>query len=222
MIFKRRKRAIAVVLAVLTLIGGFSYQWHKIKTLEREVFNKQQIEMRLNKTESIETYMYEETIREKFNELKTYKVLDGKLNFKHTYNYTDDVILGLEKKIKITAFNDVYFQYDLDLSTAQIYETDKKIVVKIDKPYLNEETLHVVKNSTQIIKSATTYSVLSTKKDTQTAMQYYYESLEDRAIKDITTLYNEEKANHLEYNAKKQVKKLVKTFVDKKVIVEYK
>ena len=35
-------------------------------------------------------------------------------------------------------------------------------------------------------------------------------------------LYNEEKANHLEYNAKKQVKKLVKTFVDKKVIVEYK
>ena len=222
MIFKRRKRAIAVVLAVLTVIGGFAYQWHKIKTLEREVFNKQQIEMRLNKTESIETYMYEETIREKFNELKTYKVLDGKLNFKHTYNYTDDVILGLEKKIKITAFNDVYFQYDLDLSTAQIYETDKKIVVKIDKPYLNEETLHVVKNSTQIVKSATTYSVLSTKKDTQTAMQYYYESLEDRAIKDITTLYETEKQNHLEYNAKKQVKKLVKTFVDKKVIVEYK
>ena len=222
MIFKRRKRAIAVVLAVLTLIGGFSYQWHKIKTLEREVFNKQQIEMRLNKTESIETYMYEETIREKFNELKTYKVLDGKLNFKHTYNYTDDVILGLEKKIKITAFNDVYFQYDLDLSTAQIYETDKKIVVKIDKPYLNEETLHVVKNSTQIVKSATTYSILSTKKDTQTAMQYYYESLEDRAIKDITTLYETEKQNHLKYNAKKEVKKLVETFVDKKVVVKYK
>ena len=219
---KKNKKTIAVVMAILLTFGCLGLQWHKINTLKEEFFTKQQIELRERKTESIETKMYKNTIEEKFNELKSYKVVDGRINFKHKYNYEDDYALGLKKRVTIGGFCDVYFQYDVDLSKAEIQETDKKIVIKIDRPTLNEDSLHAVKNSYQQIKSETTYNLFANKEDSRTAMQFYYESLEDRAIKEIGELYEEEKENHLEYNAKKEVKNLVKTFVDKKVQVEFK
>ena len=222
MILKKHKKTIGVVLAILIAFGCLGLQWHKINTLKEELFTKQQIELRERKTESIETKMYKNTIEEKFNELKSYKVVDGRINFKHKYNYEDDYALGLKKRVTIGGFCDVYFQYDVDLSKAEIQETDKKIVIKIDRPTLNEDSLHAVKNSYQQIKSETTYNLFANKEDSRTAMQFYYESLEDRAIKEIGELYEEEKENHLEYNAKKEVKNLVKTFVDKKVQVEFK
>ena len=219
---KKNKKTIAVVMAILLTFGCLGLQWHTINTLKEELFTKQQIELRERKTESIETKMYKNTIEEKFNELKSYKVVDGRINFKHKYNYEDDYALGLKKRVTIGGFCDVYFQYDVDLSKAEIQETDKKIVIKIDRPTLNEDSLHAVKNSYQQIKSETTYNLFANKEDSRTAMQFYYESLEDRAIKEIGELYEEEKENHLEYNAKKEVKNLVKTFVDKKVQVEFK
>ena len=209
-------------MAIMLAFGSFGFQWHKINTLKEELYTKHQIELRERKTESIETKMYKDTVEEKFNELKSYKVVDGKINFKHKYNYEDDYALGLKKRVTIGGFCDVYFQYDVDLSKAEIQETDKKIVIKIDRPTLNEDSLHAVKNSYQQIKSETTYNLFANKEDSRTAMQFYYESLEDRAIKEIGELYEKEKENHLEYNAKKEVKNLVKTFVDKKVQVEFK
>ncbi len=222
MIFKRRKRAIAVVLAVLTVIGGFAYQFNKIHTLKEELYNKQQVEVRLDKTEHTETKMFKKSIREKFNEVKSYKVLDGKINLKHTYEYEDDAILGMKKRVTISGFCDVYFDYNVDLSTAEIHETENKITIKIDEPTLNEDSLHAIKDSYKQINSGTKYGVLANKEDVRTAMEYYYASLEETAGDKITILYNEEKANHLKYNAKKEVKKLVETFVDKKVVVKYK
>lgn len=219
---KKHKKTIGVIMAIMLAFGGFGFQWHKINTLKEELHTKHQIELRERKTESIETKMYKDTVEEKFNELKSYKVVDGKINFKHRYNYEDDYALGLKKRISIGGFCDVYYQYDVDLSTAEIHETEKKIIIKLDKPTLNVDSLHAVKNSYQQIKSETTYNLFANKEDSRTAMQYFFESLEDRAIEDIDELYEVEKQNHLEYNAKKEVKNLVKTFVDKKVIVEYK
>ena len=219
---KKHKKTIGIIMAIMLAFGSFGFQWHKINTLKEELYTKHQIELRERKTESIETKMYKDTVEEKFNELKSYKVVDGKINFKHKYNYEDDYALGLKKRVTIGGFCDVYFQYDVDLSKAEIQETDKKIVIKIDRPTLNEDSLHAVKNSYQQIKSETTYNLFANKEDSRTAMQFYYESLEDRAIKEIGELYEKEKENHLEYNAKKEVKNLVKTFVDKKVQVEFK
>ena len=222
MILKKHKKTIGVVLAILIAFGTFAYQFNKIHTLKEELYNKQQVEVRLDKTEHTETKMFKKSIREKFNEVKSYKVLDGKVNLKHTYEYEDDAILGMKKRVTISGFCDVYFDYNVDLSTAEIHETENKITIKIDEPTLNKDSLHAIKDSYKQINSSTKYGVLANKEDVRTAMEYYYASLEERASDKITTLYNEEKANHLEYNAKKQVKKLVKTFVDKKVIVEYK
>ena len=219
---KKHKKTIGIIMAIMLAFGSFGFQWHKINTLKEELYTKHQIELRERKTESIETKMYKDTVEEKFNELKSYKVVDGKINFKHRYHYEDDYALGLKKRISIGGFCDVYYQYDVDLSTAEIHETEKKIVIKLDKPALNVDSLHAVKNSYQQIKSETTYNLFANKEDSRTAMQYYYESLEDRAIEEIGELYETEKQNHLEYNTKKEVKNLVKTFVDKKVQVEFK
>lgn len=219
---KKHKKTIGIIMAIMLAFGSFGFQWHKINTLKEELYTKQQIELRERKTESIETKMYKDTVEEKFNELKSYKVVDGKINFKHKYNYEDDYALGLKKRISIGGFCDVYYQYDVDLSTAEIHETEKKITIKLDKPTLNVDSLHAVKNSYKQIRSETTYNLFANKEDSRTAMQYYYESLEDRAIEEIGELYEVEKQNHLEYNTKKEVKNLVKTFVDKKVQVEFK
>lgn len=219
---KKHKKTIGIIMAIMLAFGSFGFQWHKINTLKEELYTKHQIELRERKTESIETKMYKDTVEEKFNELKSYKVVDGKINFKHKYNYEDDYALGLKKRISIGGFCDVYYQYDVDLSTAEIHETERKITIKLDKPTLNVDSLHAVKSSYKQIKSETTYNLFANKEDSRTAMQYYYESLEDRAIEEIGELYETEKQNHLEYNTKKEVKNLVKTFVDKKVQVEFK
>lgn len=219
---KKHKKTIGVIMAIMLAFGTFAWQWNKIHTLKEELYTKHQIELRESKTESIETKMYKDTVEEKFNELKSYKVVDGKINFKHKYNYEDDYALGLKKRVSIGGFCDVYYQYDVDLSTAEIHETERKITIKLDKPTLNVDSLHAVKNSYQQIKSETTYNLFANKEDSRTAMQYYYESLEDRAIEEIGELYEVEKQNHLEYNTKKEIKNLVKTFVDKKVQVEFK
>ena len=212
---KVKKILLPILLGVTLIFAGFKYQANKINDLQ------QQLDSKTLHVEQSETVMYKDTIRNKFNELQAYKIEDGKINFKHSYKYKKDGFI--DKKIQITAFADVYYEYDINLKDASIIEDDSTITVLIPKAYLNKESLHVEQDSIQLINSSTYSSWFADKEDNRIAMNEFTQSFEKEAAKRIDKYYKEEVKNHMTYQAKVQVKKLVGSFVhEKKIIVEVK
>lgn len=204
----------------LILIGIFTYQYRKINKLEYDLNIKKQVEERA--TDYTETQMDKNTIEEKFNELQTYKVFDGKINFKHVYNYDAEGILGIHRKCKLTATSDVYYQAEVSLAEAEIEETEDKITITLENPFIDEDTVHRIKNTMHIIEDETNTSLLSNKEDVRKTSQYWEESLDETAYKSISDYYKlDGNMDYIKSKAKKEVKKLVGKFTDKKVVVEF-
>ncbi len=213
---KRVKKILVGVLLGLLLLIGFGYQHHKINYLEEQINDKQ--EQQVTST----THMYKNTIVNKFNDIQSYKIEDGKINFKHDYTYSKRATFTTHE-VSISAFADVYYEYDIDLSNASIIETENTITISLPRPYLNKETLHVEPDSVQYINSETHSSLFANKEDSRNASKEFIGSLEKEAYKKIDKYYIKESKNHIPYNAKKQVKELVGSFVhDKKIVVNMK
>ncbi len=88
---------------------------------------------------------------------------------------------------------------------------------------LDSKTLHVEQDSIQLINSSTYSSWFADKEDNRIAMNEFTQSFEKEAAKRIDKYYKEEVKNHMPYQAKVQVKKLVGSFIrDKEIIVEVK
>ena len=69
---KRMRKILAGTLVVFVLLGGFGCQHQKIKALEEQVSVKQEQQVKS------ETKMYKDTIRRKFNEMQSYKIVHSK------------------------------------------------------------------------------------------------------------------------------------------------
>ena len=204
----------------LILIGIFTYQYQKINKLEYDLNIKKQVEERA--TDYTETQIDKRTIEEEFNELQTYKVFDGKINLKHTYNYDAEGILGIHRKCKLTATSNVYYQVEVSLAEAEIEETEDKIIVTLEDPFVDEDTVHRIKNTMHIIEDETSNSLLSSKEDVRKTSQYWEESLDETSYKSISDYYKiDENMDYIKSKAKKEVKRLVETFTDKKVIIKF-
>ena len=211
---KVRKVLLPILLSAVIVVTGFGCQHRKIKELESQIQTKQ--------VKTI-TNMNKDAIISKFNEVRTYKVEDGKINFNHKYTYEDKAFLGFKKKINITAFADVYYQYNVDLQDASIIETEDKITILLPKAYLDKDTLHVKQDSIQYVESGTNSNIFADKDDNREAHDEFIVSLEKEAAKRIDRYYTEESENHIPYVTKKAVKKLVESFVhDKEIEIKFK
>ena len=209
-----RKVLLPILLSGVIVVTAFGCQQRKIKELESQIQTKQVTTV---------TNMNKDAIISKFNEIRTYKVEDGKINFNHSYKYEDKAFLGFKKRINITAFADVYYQYNVDLQDASIIETEDKITILVPAAYLDKDTLHVEQDSIQYVESGTDSNIFTNKDDTREAHDEFIVSLEKEAGKRIQRYYNEESKKHIPYVTKKAVKKLVESFVhDKEIIVEVK
>ena len=214
---KRVKKLLVGVLAGIILLTGFSCQQRKIRSLEEQVNVRQE-----QQVEKTKTKMYKDTIRNKFNEMQSYQIEEGKINFKHDFEYSKKAKFSTHK-VNISAFGDVYYAYNVDLKNASVVETDDTITIYIPEAYLDKESLHVEQDSLQFVNSKTYSSFFADKEDNREAMKQFITSFEKQAAVKIGKYYKEEVKNHMPYQAKVQVKKLVGSFVhDKKIIVEVK
>ena len=213
---KRVRKILAGVLLGLLLFTGFGCQHRKINYLEDQINGKQEQQV------TTKTHMYKDAIVNKFNDMQSYKIEDGKINFKHDFSYSKKATFTTHE-VSISAFADVYYEYDVDLSNANITETEDTITILLPEPYLNEESLHVDLDSIQYINSKTHSSLFANKEDSRNASKEFISSLEKEAYKKIDKYYAEENKGHIPYNAKKQVKKLVGSFIhDKEIVVDMK
>ena len=216
-----RNKIIAGVLVFVTLLSGgigYKHQRDQINNL------KYQLELKQMKEERATDYTISsydtENIEFKFNEIKEYKIMDSSISMKHKYIYTDEAFLGLHRKAILTGNVNIYFQYNVSLVDAEIKETDNEITINISKAYLDKDTVHIIPNTFIKIEDECSHNILSNYESGRKIQQHWNESAVENSYKYIEEYFNDSKK--IELHTKEQVKELVQTLTNKKVIVNIK
>ena len=216
-----RNKIIAGVLVFVTLLGGgigYKHQRDQINNL------KYQLELKQMKEERATDYTISsydtKNIEFKFNEIKEYKIMDSAISMKHKYIYTDEAFLGLHRKAILTGNVNIYFQYNVSLVDAEIKETNDEIIINISKAYLDKDTVHIIPNTFIKIEDECSHNILSNYESGRKIQQHWNESAVENSYKYIEEYFNDSKK--IELHAKEQVKELVQTLTNKKVIVNIK
>ena len=207
-----RGMIIALLIGASVLAGSvFSYQKHTINDLRKEVqIQTETTEQRLNYTE---TKIDTSSIEKKFNELQRIEVTSNKINIKHTYNYQRDGFLGMDHKYKLTGTADFYYSHVVDLTSYEIISASKdKITVSIDRAYLNKEACHRINNTFYRMNNECDASLLSNKKDAETAARHWEDTFDKKGIEYVEEYFkSEKKIEELNKDTEKMITDLFRT-----------
>lgn len=212
---KKLIRNIVIGLVVFTItLGGLTlgFNRNKIENLENQLEMKQDIDNRNGGYSK--TLIDTKTIENEFNKLNNYKIFEGKINMKHTYEYNRDSLLGMKAKGKLTATSDIYYQYELSLADADVVigEDNKTINITLPTPKINEQSVHRVNDTFRIIEDESTNNFIMNDKDGMKIQQYWEETFDKRGMEEIKDYYSmEDKQDFLNSNAKKEIKDLLNT-----------
>lgn len=182
------KKVISIILTTLVLTN-ILHQQARVNQLEKELYIQQNIVE--NKFSHTQTVLFKDTIQERLNELCEYKVLDGTVNIKHSFDYTRDGFLGLKHNYKLTGTADFYYSYVINLSNAEVIKaTDNKIIIKMEKPYIDKNSCHRVANSFYKIEDESSNNLLSNKDDAEKCTRKWEDTFDEKGISFINDYYN--------------------------------
>lgn len=214
------KQVIASLLIVLSLSSTImlGFKQSKINDLQYQLEMKQDIDER-SSNYTISSYDTE-NIELKFNQIKEYKIMDSSISMKHKYIYEDEAFLGFHKRAILTANVNIYFQYNVALADANIKETNDEIIITLTKAYLDKSTVHIIPNTFIRIEDECSHNILSNYNEGRKIQQYWVESAIDNSYKYIEEYFNDSKK--VDTYTKEQIKELVQTLTNKKVIINIK
>lgn len=188
--FKRyaSKKVIAIVVAIMVAVGTFINQHHKIKSLQDELYIQQNMtEQKYNYTE---TSLDAKTIEQDLNSLCEYKILDGKVNIKHTYAYQRDSLFGLKSKYKITGTADLYYELIVELKNATVVRDEGgKYIVQVDFPQVNSEACHRIHDTFIRMDDECSDNILSNERDAEKATRHWEDTFDKKGIEYIKEYY---------------------------------
>lgn len=216
----RNKIISSVLIFIATFSGfvGWKYQENKINDLQHQLEMKQDIDER-SSNYTISSYDTE-NIELKFNQIKEYKIMDSSISMKHKYIYEDEAFLGFHKRAILTANVNIYFQYNVALADANIKETNDEIIITLTKAYLDKSTVHMIPNTFIRIEDECSHNILSNYNEGRKIQQYWNESAIENSYKYIEEYFNDSKK--VDIYTKEQIKELVQTLTNKKIIVNIK
>ena len=200
-------------LLILTMaLGGIiGHQNNKINDLKDQLYLKQQNEQRTS--DHYESIINVKTIQSKFNTLQEYAVQKNNLiNKNHTYYYTADGIMGLDKKATLSGHGIMRYDVVVNLRNAIITQENggRTIKVEIEKPYVDETNVSIMNNS--IVMDKEEYNFWANKTDSAQAQKLFMESFEDSGKKDIIDLYStKDKQTYINKIAIAEVQALIQT-----------
>lgn len=182
------KKVIAIVVAIMVTIGGFTHQQRKIKSLQDELYIQQNMtEQKYNYTE---TSLDAKTIQEELNKLCEYKILDGKVNIKHTYAYQRDSLFGLKSKYKLVGTADLYYELVVELKNATVVRDESgKYIVQVDFPQVNSEACHRIHDTFIRMDDECSDNILTNEKDAEKATRYWEDTFDKKGIKYVKEYY---------------------------------
>ena len=183
------KRVIAIVVAIMVMIGGFAHQQRKIKSLQEELYIQQNMtEQKYNYTE---TSLDAKSIQEELNKLCEYKILDGKVNVKHKYVHRRDKLFGLKSKYKLVGTADLYYELVVELKNATVVRDESgKNIVRIDFPKVNEKACHRIANTFLRIDDECSDNILANEMDAETATRHWEDTFDEKGIEDVKLYYS--------------------------------
>lgn len=183
------KKVVAIILSGLLISGGVFKQHLQIKQLQKDLYIQQNIID--NKYSYTQTTLLKDTIQEQLNEICKYEVINGTVNIKHSFIHERESILGLHSKTKLSGTADFYYSYAVDLSTVEIIKaTDNKIIMRINKPYLDINACHRVKDSFYRIDDECSNNILSNKTDIEKTTRAWEDTFDTKGVQYITDYYN--------------------------------
>ena len=203
------KKAAAIGLSGVVLSGVFLNQQYEINKLEED--------LQIQKNITDQKYNYTETIldvtslKERLNEECNFKVLDGSINIRHTYEHKRDSILGFKSQYKLTGKADFYYALTVDLSRSTIIRaTDKTITIEVPRAKIDEKAYHRVANSFVRIDAECDTNILANKRDAETATRQWEDSFDTKGVEYIQKYMTRENIrNTVDQHTIRQVKLLL-------------
>lgn len=200
-----------LLILAMALGGIIGHQNNKINDLKDQLYLKQQNEQRT--CDHYESVINVKTIQSKFNTLQEYAVQKNNLiNKNHTYYYTADGIIGLDKKATLSGHGIMRYDVVVNLRNAIITQENggKTIKIEIEKPYVDETNVSIMNNS--IVMDKEEYNFWANKTDSAQAQKLFMESFEDSGRKDIIDLYRtKDKQTYINKIAIAEVQALIQT-----------
>lgn len=188
--FRKYASAKVVVILATTLLifGGMMFQHKKIVDLKNQVTTqKTTIEQLTNRTN---TFIDLKSIETKLNVQCEFKITDGKVNIKHSYEYTRDGILGINHTNKIVGTADLYYQLTTNLRYAKVLYADyNQINVMVELPEVNDKACHRIVGSFRRMDDECSQSILSNRVDAQTALNHWEDTFDLKGIEKIKEYY---------------------------------
>lgn len=181
-------KVIAIVTAIMLVLGGLFNQHRKIQRLNEELYiQRNMTEQRYNYTK---TEIDKSSIKEELNKLCEYKIMDGTVNIKHTYAYERESILGLKSRSKLVGTADLYYAMVLNLKDAVILKADNNTIkIEVDLPTLDEKACHRVANSFIRLDDECSENLLVNNRDTETATRHWEDTFDKKGAGYIKEYY---------------------------------
>lgn len=202
------KKVVLIVVAFMVTITSMIFQHRQIKNLEEQIEQKKiAIEQMYD---SSQTQIDPATIQAELNQQCEFKILDGTINIKHTYNYAREGLLGMDHTRKITGTADFYYEVTTDLRNAKVIDAnDSKITVVINEAQINEKACHRVSDSFIRMDEECEQSMLSNRKDAEESMKLWEDTFDKKGYEYIKEYYeyNDVRSN-LNRNTEDQIKLL--------------
>ena len=221
-----KEKVIIGLLILLTTLGlfmGFRSQQNKINSLQ------DQLKLHQVKQEeslgTIDSQLDVDTVKGEFNRLVDYSILkDYEVNMKHSYEYEKDWLLGLKKKGNLSAYGTVVYDVDVRLTNADVYYNDKgTLIIKLDKPFVNQNSVHLKPNSMLIDEEETDTNILCNEVDGSNLMQYWTDTFTSSAIEKLENWYSEDyQRDKMNDIAKQEIGRLLDTLEVNDYKIEFK
>ena len=183
------KKVVAVILTMMVTLGTIFIQNKQIKNLKNQLSNTQVTIEQMHDTS--QTVIDPATIQTKLNKQCEFKILDGTINIKHTYEYEREGFMGIDHNKVLTGTADFYYQITTDLRNAQVIDAnDKTIIVTINEAQINKKACHRVSDTFVRMDDECTQSLMTNKKDVEIATRLWEDSFDKKGYDYVYEYYN--------------------------------
>lgn len=202
------KKVVAIVITTMVTLGSLFIQNRQIQNLKKQLSNSQVKIEQIHDTS--QTVIDPATIQAKLNKQCEFKILDGVVNIKHTYNYKRDGFMGIDHNKKLTGTADFYYQITTDLRNATVLDAnDTRITIEIEQAMINKKSCHRIADSFIRMDEESKQSFFVNDKDIENATRLWEDSFDKKGFEYVREYYNyTDVRNNLNTQTEKQIRML--------------
>lgn len=201
-------KVVAIILTAMVVLGGLFFQNRQIQNLKKQLSDSQvKIEQIYDTSQ---TQIDPATIQAELNKQCEFKILDGTVNIKHTYNYEREGFMGIDHTRVLTGTADFYYQITTDLRNAKVIDAnDETIVVSINTAEVSKKACHRVTDSFIRMDEECSQSLMSNKKDAEETTRLWEDTFDKKGYEYVKEYYGfSDVRSNLNAQTEEQIKTL--------------